>query len=344
MSNVLKGMFQFAKRLFGVDVVEAEGEVTTWDKDVKFFKVLQEGKPIAYFYLDPYARPGEKGSGASMNGAISRSTLLAPPGQPVRLPVAYLVLDATPPVGKDPSLMSFHEMQILLHEFGHALQHMLTTQSNAMVAGIEGVELDASEFASQFNEFWVYDRKTLFSIAKHYQTGKSMPEEMYQKLLRARNFRAASATMRQLRFALMDLDLHTSFLPGNGNDTIFDVAKRVTEKTNVLGYFPNDRFLLAFDHIFVYGYAAGYYSYKWAEVLAADAFGAFVEGGLANEASVERMGKKYRDTILAMGGGKAPKDVFVSFRGRPWKIETLLQLQGLVKGGPALTNEKGVGA
>ena len=128
-----------------------------------------------------------------MYGAVSRSTLLAPPGQPVRLPVAYLVLDATPPVGKDPSLMSFEEMQTLFHEFGHALQHMLTRQDNAMVSGIEGVEWDAAEFASQFNEFWVYDRKTLFSMAKHYQTGKAMPEEMYQKLLRARNFRAGKA-------------------------------------------------------------------------------------------------------------------------------------------------------
>ena len=329
LPNVLDGLFKLAKRLYDVDIVAADGMVPVWDKDVRFFEVKKEGKTKAYFYLDPYSRPAEKRGGAWMDEVCSQSKLFASGDDSVRLPVAHMVCNQTPPVGDNPSLMTFREVETLFHEFGHASQHMLTEQSEGLVAGIRGVEWDAVELPSQFMENFCYDRNTLYGFAKHYQTGDPLPEDLFQKLLAARTYRSGSMTLRQLHFACTDLELHARYTPG-GEETIFDRERKVAEKTTVIPPLPEDRFLCGFSHIFAGGYSAGYYSYKWAEVLSADAFAAFEEVGLDNEKDVADTGRRFRDTVLALGGGKAPGLVFKEFRGRDPSTEPLLRHNNLL--------------
>lgn len=328
--KVMDGLFKLAKNLFGIEVEAADGLAPVWHPDVRFFKVKDDqGEPVAFFYLDPYSRPAEKRGGAWMDDVMGRSRLLAPPGSDIRLPVAHMVCNQTPPVGDKPSLMTFREVETLFHEFGHALQHMLTKQDEGMVAGIRGVEWDAVELPSQFMENWCYHRATLLGIAQHFETGETLPEEMYQKLVAARTFRAASQMMRQIHFASVDLELHSRYRPG-GAESVFDVDRRIAERTLVMPPLPEDRFLCSFSHIFAGGYAAGYYSYKWAEVLSADAFSAFEEGGLENEQAVKETGRRFRDTVLGLGGGRAPLEVFKDFRGREPSTEPLLRHSGLL--------------
>ncbi|KAH7520393.1 hypothetical protein FEM48_Zijuj08G0139100 [Ziziphus jujuba var. spinosa] len=330
LPKVMNGLFNLAKTLFGIDVEPADGLAPVWNNDVKFYCVKDSsGSPIAYFYFDPYSRPAEKRGGAWMDEVVSRSRVLSRNGTSARLPVAHMVCNQTPPVGSKPSLMTFREVETVFHEFGHALQHMLTNQDEGLVAGIRGIEWDAVELPSQFMENWCYHRETLMSIAKHYETGESLPEGIYLKLLAARTFRAGSLSLRQLRFACVDLELHTKYVPG-GSESIYDVDRRVSEKTQVIPPLPEDRFLCGFSHIFAGGYAAGYYSYKWAEVLSADAFSAFEDVGLDDSKAVKETGKKFRETILALGGGKAPLEVFVAFRGREPSPEALLRHNGLL--------------
>jgi oligopeptidase A len=240
-----------------------------------------------------------------------------------------MVCNQTPPVGDDPSLMTFREVETLFHEFGHASQHMLTEQTEGLVAGIRGIEWDAVELPSQFMENFCYDRKTLNGFAKHYKTGEPLPEDLYQKLLAARTYRSGSMTLRQIHFACTDLELHSRYTPG-GEETIFDRERKVGEKTTVMPSLPEDRFLCGFSHIFAGGYSAGYYSYKWAEVLSADAFAAFEEAGLDDESKVAETGSRFRDTVLALGGGKAPAEVFREFRGRDPSTEPLLRHNNLL--------------
>ncbi|GLT46882.1 hypothetical protein SLA2020_206110 [Shorea laevis] len=329
LPKVMDGLFNLANTLFGIVIEPADGLAPVWNNDVKFYCVKDSsGTPTAYFYFDPYSRPSEKKGGAWMNEVVSRSRVLSHNGA-VRLPIAHMVCNQTPPVGDKPSLMTFREVETVFHEFGHALQHMLTKQDEGLVAGIRGVEWDAVELPSQFMENWCYHRDTLMSIAKHYQTGESLPEDVYLKLLSARTFRAGSLSLRQIRFASVDLELHTRYAPG-GSESIYDVDQRVSRRTQVMPALPEDRFLCSFMHIFAGGYAAGYYSYKWAEVLSADAFSAFEDAGLDNSKAVKETGQKFRETVLALGGGKAPLDVFMEFRGREPSPEALLRHNGLL--------------
>ncbi|KAJ8769341.1 hypothetical protein K2173_002545 [Erythroxylum novogranatense] len=330
LPKVMDGLFNLAKTLFGIKIESADGLAPVWNKDVKFYCVKDSsGSPTAYFYFDPYSRPSQKKGGAWMNEVVGRSQVLSRNGTAPRLPVAHMVCNQTPPVGDKPSLMTFREVETIFHEFGHALQHMLTKQDEGLVAGIRGIEWDAVELPSQFMENWCYHRETLMGIAKHFETGESLPEDVYQKLLAARTYRAGSLSLRQLKFANVDLELHSKYIPG-GSVSIYDVDQRVSQRTQVIPPLPEDRFLCSFSHIFAGGYAAGYYSYKWAEVLSADAFSAFEDAGLDNSKAVVETGRRFRETILALGGGKAPLEVFVEFRGREPSPDALLRHNGLL--------------
>ena len=330
LPKVLDGLFALAERLFEVKVVAADGEAPVWHEDVRFFRIVDasSGAPRAAFYLDPYSRPAEKRGGAWMADCLGRSTTLAGPGEAVRLPIAYLVCNGTPPVGERPSLMTFREVETLFHEFGHGLQHMLTTVDRDGAAGIDNVEWDAVELPSQFMENWCYHQPTLRGFSGHWETGAPLPQALFDKLLAARTYRAGSDTLRQLYFGLTDLALHDGYQPSSDRSP-FDVQREVAATCTVLPPLPEDRFLCAFSHIFAGGYAAGYYSYKWAEVLSADAFGAFEDAGLEDDAAVRATGRRFRDTVLALGGSRHPMKVFEAFRGRGPATEALLRHAGL---------------
>ena len=329
LPRVLDGLFALVQRLFGIQIRPAHGEAPGWHEDVRFFRVYDDQeRPIAAFYLDPYSRPAEKRGGAWMDECVGRSRILAAPGQPVRLPVAYLICNQTPPVDGKPALMSFNEVKTLFHEFGHGLHHMLTTVDYGLAAGIHNVEWDAVELPSQFMENWCYHRDTLMGMSAHVETGEPLPEELYRKLCTARTYRAGSLMLRQLYFACLDIALHQHFEP-QGSETPFDVQQRVAALATVLPPLPEDRFLCSFGHIFAGGYAAGYYSYKWAEVLSADAFAAFEEAGLDNAAALAATGRRYRHSILALGGSRPPMEIFREFRGREPTTAALLRHSGL---------------
>lgn len=330
LPQVLDGLFGLAQRLFGVKIVAADGQAPVWHEDVRYFQVNNtQGNAIAYFYLDSYSRPAEKRGGAWMDDCVGRAKLMVAGEAQTRLPVAYLTCNQMPPVGDKPSLMSFGEVETLFHEFGHGLQHMLTQVDYPEVSGIRNVEWDAVELPSQFMENWCYDRQTLFGIAQHYATGEALPEAEYQKLLAARTYQSGSAMLRQLHFGFLDLELHHRYQPG-GEETTGQVRDRIAQTTTILPPLPEDSFLCAFGHIFAGGYAAGYYSYKWAEVLSADAFAAFEEVGLENEDAIVSVGERFRDTVLALGGSQHPMDVFKAFRGREPDTQALLRHSALV--------------
>ena len=347
---VLEGLFALCGRLFGIRIEAADGQAPIWHPDVRFFRVLEAsggaasaadqdpqpgapqapsagtGQPLAAFYLDPYSRPGSKRGGAWMDECLVRS--LGPDGTPV-LPVAYLICNQSPPVGDSPSLMTFEEVETLFHEFGHGLQHMLTTVDRPQAAGINNVEWDAVELPSQFMENWCYDRATLLGMARHWQSGEPLPEAEFAKLQAARTFMGGSATLRQVHLALTDLRLHSEWSPGCG-ETPEQLHRRIATTTTVLAPIDADAFLCSFGHIFAGGYAAGYYAYKWAEVLSADAFSAFEDGGLENETQIQATGRRFRDTVLSLGGSRSPAEVFEAFRGRQPSTEALIRHSGLV--------------
>lgn len=331
LPQVLEGLFNLAKRLFGINITSADGQAPIWHPDVKYFQISDEnGEIIANFYLDPYSRPKEKRGGAWMSDCIGRAKITVEGKTSTRLPVAYLICNQTPPVDDKPSLMNFIEVTTLFHEFGHGLQHLLTKVDYVGASGINNIEWDGVELPSQFMENWCYDRPTLFGMAKHYETGESLPEEYYQKLVDAKNYLSGSGMLRQLHFSLMDIELHHRYDP-DGEETPQQVRDRLGETTTVMKPLPEDQFLCAFSHIFAGGYGAGYYSYKWAEVLSADAFSAFEEVGLENEKAIQETGKCFRDTVLALGGSVEPMTVFKQFRGREPKTEPLLRHSGLLK-------------
>ncbi len=330
LPQVLDGLFGLVKRLFGITVTAADGQAPVWHEDVRYFQIADEtDTPIAYFYLDPYSRPAEKRGGAWMDECIGRAKITENGTTTTRLPVAYLVCNQTPPVDGKPSLMTFNEVETLFHEFGHGLHHMLTKVDYPGASGINNVEWDAVELPSQFMENWCYDRPTLMGMAKHYETSEPLPEHYYQKLLAARHYMSGSGILRQLHFSCVDIELHYRYIPG-GDETPADVRNRIAKTTTVLPPLPEDAFLCAFGHIFAGGYAAGYYSYKWAEVLSADAFAAFEEVGIDSEEAIASTGKRYRDTVLALGGSLHPMEVFKAFRGREPSTEPLLRHSGLV--------------
>ena len=330
LPQVLEGLFSLAQRLFGISITAADGQAPVWHDDVRFFAVEDENQDtIAHFYLDPYSRPAEKRGGAWMDDCINRGWVQRGKEKILRLPVAYLVCNQTPPVGDQPSLMTFEEVTTLFHEFGHGIHHMLTRVNYSGAAGIHNVEWDAVELPSQFMENWCYDRATLFGLARHYQTGAPLPEAEYQKLLAARNYLSGSGMLRQIHLSWLDLELHHRYQPG-GPESITQLRDRLAQKTLILPPLPEDAFLCSFGHIFAGGYAAGYYSYKWAEVLSADAFAAFEEGGLADEAQVRTLGRRFRETVLALGGSEHPLEIFKRFRGREPQTKALLKHNGLL--------------
>jgi oligopeptidase A len=329
LPQVLDGLFDLCDRLFGIAIEAADGEAPIWHPDVRFFRVRDRasGNAIAAFYLDPYSRPGNKRGGAWMDECLVRS--LRPDGTPV-LPVAYLVCNQSPPVGEAPSLMTFQEVETLFHEFGHGLHHMLTTVERPQAAGINNVEWDAVELPSQFMENWCYDRATVMGMARHWQSGEPLPEPEFAKLQAARTFMGGSATLRQVHFALTDLRLHSHWHP-DGGQTPEGLRRELAASTAVLQPIEEDALLCSFGHIFAGGYSAGYYSYKWAEVLSADAFSAFEEVGLENEEQIRATGRRFRDTVLSLGGSRHPGEVFEAFRGRPPSAEALIRHTGLVE-------------
>ena len=316
LEDVVKGLFRMVKFLFDVDVVEVADRPSVWHEDVRFFRVVEKGETIADFYFDPFVRSGLKSGGAWMNEFRNRRRTKAKgEGEGLTFPLAVVVTNF-PKKGKDGKCyLPFREVETLFHEFGHALQCMLTRVDEEDAAGINLVEWDAVEVASQFMENWCLDDRT----------GISVPAELKAKVRAAKNFRAATACRRQLAFAKTDLVLHSTAIDGDRQPSTADGTKKAIFAHFGLPMIPGDRFLCSFTHIFAGGYAAGYYGYKWAEVMSADCYGAFEEAGLADDAAMRRLGAKYRETVLAPGGSKSALDVFRDFRGRDPEIAALLR-------------------
>ncbi len=324
LNDVLKGLFNLSEKLFDIKVIEASNEAPTWNDDVLFFNILNKNdEKIASFYLDPYSRPESKRGGAWMDECLNKNNI----GRNT-LPVAYLVCNQTPPSKDKPSLMSFDEVQTLFHEFGHGLQHMLTTVNLPQAAGINNVEWDAVELPSQFMENWCFHKNTLLNIAKHYETGESLSDENFEKLVKNRTFNCGMATLRQLHFAITDIRLHSNITSNQGKNSN-EIRKEIARYTTVIEPIQEDKFLCCFSHIFAGGYSAGYYSYKWAEVLSADAFSMFEEADLENNQNIKDIGAKFKDTILSLGGSLSPLEVFKLFRGREPKTDSLIRHLGL---------------
>ena len=326
LNDVLKGLFKLTENLFEIKVVEANGEAPTWHKDVLFFNIFDRNNiKIASFYLDPYSRPGSRRGGAWMDECLNKNTNSK--GQEI-IPVAYLICNQTPPSFDKPSLMSFDEVQTLFHEFGHGLQHMLTTVNYPQAAGINNVEWDAVELPSQFMENWCFDKNTLLNIAKHWETGEKLSVDNFEKLLKNRTFNCGMGTLRQLHFAITDLRLHSNN-PTNKGKSSDKIRREIAKISTVIEPIQEDKFLCCFSHIFAGGYSAGYYSYKWAEVLSADAFSMFEEAGLDNLQNIQKIGRKFKDTILSLGGSLSPLETFKMFRGREPKTDSLIRHLGL---------------
>jgi len=243
-----------------------------------------------------------------------------------------MICNGTPPIGNKPSLMTFAEVQTVFHEFGHGLQLMLTNIKYSGAAGLSGIEWDAVELPSQFMENWCYHRKTLYAFARHYETGEHLPQEIFQKLSSLRQYQAGMAMLRQLYFAQLDMELHHRYNPNDSTLTPWDIQKKVASRYTIIPPLKEDAFLCSFIHIFGGGYDAGYYSYKWAEVMSADAFGLFEEVGLQNDEKIKEIGKRFRDTILGMGGGEHPSIVYRAFRGQDAQVDALLRHAGLEQG------------
>ena len=317
--HVLAGLFQVVERLYGIKVTEVS-DVDTWHNDVRFFEVRdRHGELRGQFYLDLYARPQKRG-GAWMDECINRRRV----GGGMTTPVAYLTCNFSSPIGDEPALFTHNEVVTLFHEFGHGLHHMLTKVDHAMVAGIRGVAWDAVELPSQFMENWCWQRESLDLIARHYQTGASLPDEMFQKMLAAKTFQAGMHTVRQLELALFDFRIHKEYDPAQGG-RIYQFLDEVRQQVAVIRPPSFNRFPHSFAHIFAGGYAAGYYSYKWAEVLSADAFSAFEETGIFDAAT----GERFLQVILEQGGSREPMELFIEFRGREPTIDALLRHHGI---------------
>ena len=317
ISTVIDGLFAISQRLFGVHF-RANHSLSTWHKDVLAYDVLNaDGSLRAQFYLDPYARAKKRG-GAWMDGAVSRFR----DDGALQLPVAYLVCNFTPPVGDSEACLTHQEVTTLFHEFGHGLHHMLTDVDIYSISGINGVEWDAVEQPSQFMENYCYDREALAGMTRHKDSGAPLPDELYNKLIAAKNFQSAMAMLRQLEFALFDFRYHSGTA---WRDKTLDVHAAVRATVAVTPAYAANRFPMQFSHIFAGGYAAGYYSYKWAEVLSADSFAAFEEEGVFNAAT----GARFRDEILATGGSRPSMASFIAFRGREPRVDALLQQSGI---------------
>ena len=318
-TRVLPGMFAVVERLYGLRISAVDG-VDTWHPDVRFYQILDEsGKLRGQFYLDLYARPHKRG-GAWMDDCISRRITR----DGLQIPVAYLTCNFSPRIGGDPALFTHDEVITLFHEFGHGLHHMLTQVDYAGVSGISGVAWDAVELPSQFMENWCWEREALDLIAGHYRTGEALPPQLYERMQAARNFQSAMQMVRQLEFSIFDFRIHRDYDPAKGA-RIYETLDEVRRMVAVLRPPSFNRFPHSFSHIFAGGYAAGYYSYKWAEVLSADAFSAFEEAGIFDRDT----GLRFLTSVLERGGSREPMELFVDFRGREPTIDALLRHSGL---------------
>ena len=318
--TVLKGMFEVVRRLFDIEVVPSDG-MSVWHEDVLTYEIRKDGVSIARFYFDLYARANKRG-GAWMDDCRVRRV---DDSGSLQLPVAYLTCNFSGPLGDDPALLSHNEVVTLFHEFGHGLHHMLTRIDAAAVSGINGVAWDAVELPSQFMENFCWQAESLLFISGHYQTGDPLPEDMLDKLLKAKNYNAAMMMVRQLEFGLFDFRLHVEFDPDDQNQ-VQRVLNEVRQEVAVILPPAEYAFQHGFSHIFGGGYAAGYYSYKWAEVLSADAFAKFLEDGIFNR----QTGEEFLATILEKGGSEDAMDLFIAFRGREPEVEALLRQDGMV--------------
>ncbi|QJF57831.1 oligopeptidase A [Aeromonas salmonicida subsp. salmonicida] len=319
-NKVVKGLFEVVKRVFGIKVRERLG-IDTWHPDVRFYDIFDaEDELRGSFYLDLYAREHKQG-GAWMDVCLGRR--YRQDGS-LQKPVAYLTCNFNGPVDGKPALFTHDEVVTLFHEFGHGIHHMLTQIDVAGVAGINGVAWDAVELPSQFLENWCWESEALAFISGHHETGEPLPADLLEKMLTARNFQAAMQMLRQLEFALFDFRLHQEFDPANP-DQIPTLLAEVRSQVAVMTPPAFNRFQHSFSHIFAGGYAAGYYSYKWAEVLSADAFSRFEEEGIFNPAT----GQSFLKNILEKGGSKEPMELFRAFRGREPQVDALLRHSGI---------------
>jgi len=316
---VLPGMFKVVESIYGVRIQPKDAAV--WNKDVRFFEIAdRDGRVIGQFYLDMYARDSKRG-GAWMDDVMNRRRK----GGNLQIPVAYLICNFSAPVGGKPAVFTHDEVNTLFHEFGHGLHHLLTRVEELGVAGINGVEWDAVELPSQFMENFCWEWAVLQSMTRHVDTGETLPRALYDKMIAAKNFQSGMQTVRQLEFALFDMRLHYDF--DAANDTPQKLIERVRSQIAVMTPPAYNRFMLQFSHVFAGGYAAGYYSYKWAEVLSADAYSLFEENGVLSAS----IGEKFLREVLAMGGSRPALESFVAFRGREPKIEALLRHNGMLE-------------
>jgi oligopeptidase A len=317
--KVIEGLFEIVRRLYSIKIKEISN-INVWHKDVKFFEIQDKNGIIrGKFYLDLYARNNKRG-GAWMDECINRMKC----DEKIQIPVAYLTCNLTAPVGNKPALLNHDEVTTLFHEFGHGLQHMLTKVDHRFVSGISGVEWDAVELPSQFMENWCWKKEGLELISAHVETGKVLPESLYKKLIKAKNFQSAMMMVRQLEFSIFDFRLHMEFETQNF-ESIQELLDEVRQQVAVNIPPSINQFQHGFTHIFAGGYAAGYYSYKWAEVLSADAFSKFEEKGIFDKET----GKEFLKCILETGGSEKAIDLFTRFRGRKPEIEALLNQSGL---------------
>lgn len=324
--KVVGGLFQVAQQLFGVQIKPDTAPV--WHKDVKFYRIERDGQLVGQFYLDLYARSGKRG-GAWMDDARARRLT----AQGVQTPIAYLVCNFTEPAVVDgvakPALFTHDEVITLFHEFGHGLHHMLTQVDEVGVSGISGVEWDAVELPSQFMENFCWEWDVLQQLTAHAETGEPLPRALYDKMIAAKNFQSGLQMLRQVEFSLFDMLIHHEYEVG-GQQSVQQLLDSVRDRVAVIRPPEFNRFQHSFSHIFAGGYAAGYYSYKWAEVLSADAYSAFEEAAASsgNVISLET-GRRFQQEILAVGGSRPAIESFKAFRGREPSIDALLRHSGM---------------
>ena len=319
--KVLQGLFKIIETLFEVQIHEDKAPV--WHPAVGFYRIERKGQLVGQFYLDPPARAGKRG-GAWMDDV--RARWLRPDTQALQTPVAHLVCNFAEGVEGQPPLLTHDDVITLFHEFGHGLHHMLTQVNERDVSGISGVEWDAVELPSQFMENFCWEWSVLKHMTAHVKTGEALPRELFDKMVEAKNFQSGLQTLRQIEFALLDMLLHSEHKP---TDDFMPILKKVREEVAVIQAPEFNRMAHTFSHIFAGGYAAGYYSYKWAEVLSADAYAAFEETALPDGSPNLETGRRYREAILEVGGSRPALDSFVAFRGREPSLNALLRHQGM---------------
>ena len=324
LPRVLQGLFAQVEKLFDVKI--RDDEASAWDESVRFYRIERAGQLLGQFYLDLFARPTKR-PGAWMDGARSRARR----SSGTQTPVAYLVCNFQPPVGDQPALLTHNDVTTLFHEFGHGLHHMLTQVDELSVSGISGVEWDAVELPSQFMENFCWEWPIVESMSAHVETGESLPRALFDKMIAARNFQAGMQTLRQIEFSLFDMLLHAQAHPDPVKRPVQQILDEVRAEVAVFTPPPFNRFQNAFSHIFAGGYSAGYYSYKWAEVLSADAYAAFEEAALAPNSgdALQQTGQRFLHEVLAMGGSRPAIASFRAFRGRDPQIEALLRHNGM---------------